>query len=37
MFKKITACAPVLAGVCLFLNQCNLRADTFSENFATNP
>ena len=37
MFKKINACAPVFAGLCLFLNPLSLQADTFSENFATNP
>jgi hypothetical protein len=37
MFKKIAACLPALAGLCLFLNPSNLLADTFSENFATNP
>lgn len=28
---------PALAGVCLFLNQFGLRADTFSEDFSSNP
>jgi hypothetical protein len=37
MFKKFNVCVPAFAGACLFLNQFNLRADTFIENFATNP